>query len=368
MGRRHSSQRGFLRVIVFWCQLVRIAAWLPCCHSPATLRSLGASVGRPAQRERARYWGGITGDPRQAALFPCVELKMESVGAGRQESGADERTLRRARRRKRAGPTEVQRWDAMLDSLTSLVILLDLDNAADAVPLLEEVRGGAPTRRSARGGVDDFCVGVPLMVRGFAGVDYNGPKPDWLPINRCSALPTRASQPRWRTALTPARRAAAACARRTERTLFLRSTQDASSNNGRRATVRRVGGGHSRLRFSWCRPTLPWACVPAPPRRARAPRAPREAGAAPRGRLWPRRRAARALPRGSSARRWSLRRSSWRASSASARARALRAEAPSPRQSNARVLAIRARARSARSARGRRRRRGARPPAPRRSR
>ncbi|KAJ1481879.1 hypothetical protein T484DRAFT_1898683, partial [Baffinella frigidus] len=98
----------------------------------------------------------------------------------------EEHTSRRARRRKRAPPTDLQQWEGVLDALPGgLCLLLDLDNAADSVPMLEDIRKGAPARRDARGGEDDFCVGVPLQVRGFAGVDYNGPAPAWLPVDRC---------------------------------------------------------------------------------------------------------------------------------------------------------------------------------------
>ena len=62
--------------------------------------------------------------------------------------------------RKRAPPSELQQWEGVLDTLPGgLCLLLDLDNAADSVPMLEDIRQGAPARRGAsiRSSQSHFC-------------------------------------------------------------------------------------------------------------------------------------------------------------------------------------------------------------------
>jgi len=129
---------GRCRLFLLFCSTAGVAGWTPLPSLPKLVSS--RSVPRPA-----------------GALCATSVQQHDS---------------KRAKRRRRAPPSELQQWMAVLSERPGgLKLLLDLDNNADAVPQLEaaEVQG---------------LIGSCDVV-GFAGVDYEGPAPPWMKLRRC---------------------------------------------------------------------------------------------------------------------------------------------------------------------------------------
>jgi hypothetical protein len=116
-GPRRTRLGACLSVIA-WCSTVsRASGWAPCFLPHALPRQAapgrrGDGLGRPARAEGA-----------MASLAVQADAGHES---------------KRAKRRRRAPPSDLQQWmTALSENTGGLKLLLDLDNNADAVPQLE---------------------------------------------------------------------------------------------------------------------------------------------------------------------------------------------------------------------------------------
>ena len=136
---------------MFCCMAVGVAGW---CVTPVPQTLPLACI--------------LRSDAANCRSRSCASGALQRLVA----AGAAPYESKRAKRRRRAPPSELHQWMAALSSRPGgLMLMLDLDNNAHAVPQLE-----AADAQGLQSGFE---------VVGFAGVDYAGPAPSWMRLRRC---------------------------------------------------------------------------------------------------------------------------------------------------------------------------------------